>query len=66
MDFSGKVIAQPSRKNNSFSKIEAVKPGYINFYLAPEYFQDKVKEINEKEKVFTFGGALKKAFLKVF
>jgi arginyl-tRNA synthetase len=35
-----------------FSKIEAVKPGYINFYLAPQYFQEKIKEINEKENKF--------------
>lgn len=39
-------------KNDSFSKIEAVRPGYINFYLAPKYFQDKVAEINEKENKF--------------
>jgi len=35
-----------------FAKIEVAKPGYINFYLAPNYFQDKVKEINEKENKF--------------
>lgn len=34
-----------------FEKIEAVKPGYINFYLSKEYLQKKVEEINElKEK----------------
>lgn len=37
---------------DTFNKIEAVKPGYINFYLAPKYFQEKVKEINEQENHF--------------
>jgi arginyl-tRNA synthetase len=35
-----------------FLKIEVARPGYINFYLAPKYFQDKVAEINEKENHF--------------
>jgi arginyl-tRNA synthetase len=30
-------------------KIEVARPGYINFYLSPEYFQNKVEEINEKK-----------------
>jgi arginyl-tRNA synthetase len=37
---------------DSFNKVETVKPGHINFYLAPKYFQDRVAEINEKENAF--------------
>ncbi len=33
-------------------KVEVVKPGYLNFYLSPEYFQDKVKEINNQKENF--------------
>ena len=31
-----------------FEKIEAVKPGFINFYLSPKYLQDQVKKIIEE------------------
>ena len=33
-------------QDDKFEKIEVVKPGYINFYLAPKYFQERVAEIN--------------------
>ncbi len=37
--------------SNSFAKIEAVKPGFINFYLSPEFLQQEVGGILEaKEK----------------
>ena len=36
---------------NSFTKIEAVKPGFINFYLSPEFLRAQVAEIlKAKEK----------------
>ena len=38
-------------KSNLFKKIEIVKPGFINFFLKPEFLQGQVKEIlKEKEK----------------
>jgi len=37
---------------DNFSKIEVAAPGYINFYLAPKYLQDKIAEINELGEKF--------------
>ncbi len=48
-------IAEIIKSKLSFDfidKIEIVAPGYINFYLSPEYFQNKVKEINEKKEEY--------------
>lgn len=39
-------------EKNNIAKIEVVSPGYINFYLSPEYFQNKVKEINIQKENF--------------
>ena len=39
-------------KNENFSKIEVAKPGYINFYLADKYLQEKVREINKLGEKF--------------
>lgn len=39
-------------QDGKFYKLEVVAPGYINFYLAPKYLQDKIKEINKKGKKF--------------
>jgi arginyl-tRNA synthetase len=38
-----------------FAKIEAVEPGYVNFYLSPEYLQNVVAEISKKKE--KFGGS---------
>ena len=38
--------------SNFFEKVEAVEPGYINFYLSPKYFWDKVEEINKLKVAF--------------
>ena len=35
-----------------FEKIEVVKPGFINFHLAPKYFQELVEKINAEENNF--------------
>ena len=42
---------------DAFEKIEAVAPGYINFYLSQKYLQRLIAEINEKKEKF---GNLKK------
>ncbi|OGI17047.1 MAG: arginine--tRNA ligase, partial [Candidatus Moranbacteria bacterium RBG_19FT_COMBO_42_6] len=48
MEIAEKINQQLTTRNlQQFGKIEAVAPGYINFYLAPKYFQDKVAEINQ-------------------
>ena len=36
-------------KNNSIAKVEAVAPGFINFYLAAPSFIENLSEINEKK-----------------
>ncbi len=33
---------------NTFSRVEAVKPGFINFYLSQRYLHQQVKEVMEK------------------
>jgi arginyl-tRNA synthetase len=48
-------IAEAIRKEiplDNFAKIEVATPGYINFYLAGKYLQDKVAEICEKKNDF--------------
>jgi len=43
-------------KSGYFDKIEAVKPGFINFFLSKKYLQEQVSEIlKQKEK---FGGLI--------
>ncbi len=39
-------------KKKVFEKIEAVKPGYINFYLSNDYWQNLVAVINEQKEKF--------------
>ena len=46
------VIGQQSAKDDNFSKVEAVAPGYINFYLSPKYLQARVAEINDLQEKF--------------
>jgi arginyl-tRNA synthetase len=49
------TVATLPRNNNVFKKIEAVKPGYINFYLSEKYLQEKVAEINNLGEKFGSG-----------
>jgi len=40
-----------TKSSKLFDKIEIAKPGFINFYLSPEYLQDQVKNIlNQKDQ----------------
>jgi arginyl-tRNA synthetase len=41
--------------HEEFGKVEVAAPGYINFYLADKYLQDKVAEILEKKEDFGMG-----------
>ena len=36
----------------NIDKVEAVKPGFINFWLSKEYLSDKLQEINDKKERF--------------
>jgi len=45
-------------KSPLFEKIEVAEPGFINFWLKPEVFQEEIKEIL-KEK-FSYAGGLEK------
>jgi len=38
--------------SDNFEKIDVVAPGYVNFYLAEKYLQDKVAEIKGKKNDF--------------
>lgn len=53
MEVAKKMNQQLTTNNlQQFEKVEAVKPGYINFYLSKQYLQGKVSEINEKGENF--------------
>jgi len=48
----GEIIAQNLRKDSMFSKVEVVKPGFINLFLADETYINIFKEILEKGEKF--------------
>jgi len=37
-------------KNKMFSKVEIAGPGFINFFIAPEYLQKEVSKILKEKK----------------
>ncbi len=45
-------IVKKVNLTEEFEKIEAVKPGFINFYLSQKYLQNQVKEIIEKDSFY--------------
>jgi arginyl-tRNA synthetase len=52
-DIAGQIVELlNNQKNEAIEKIEAVKPGYINFYLGGKYFQDLVREVIDKKEEF--------------
>ncbi len=51
MEIADKIISQIG-KNKIFEKIEAVSPGFINFYLSKEFFINNLKEILKTNKDF--------------
>ncbi len=50
-ELADKIVAFLSRSNldNGIEKIEVAGPGFINFYLAKDFFQNSVKEILENK-----------------
>jgi len=45
-------IKKDKASNKLFEKIEAIKPGFINFFLKPAYLQAQIKEILKAGKNF--------------
>ena len=48
----GEVIARKLRKYSMFSKVEVVKPGFINLFLSDEVYINIFKELLEKGETF--------------
>ncbi len=49
------ILKQIQDDKVAFEKVEVVQPGYINFYLPDSYFQDIIRNINEKKTGFGIG-----------
>ncbi len=45
-------ISKKIKITGEFEKVEAVKPGFINFYLSQKYLQSQVREIIEKDSFY--------------
>jgi len=51
LEIAEKIVSKLRKKTSIFSKIEAVSPGFINFWISPEYYTENLKKILElKEK----------------
>ena len=49
LELAGEIVKKIKAQNlDIFDKIEAVAPGFINFYLSPKYLQEQVQNIIEK------------------
>ena len=49
-------IVESASKNSIFSKVEAAQPGFINFFLSPEYIAQQLKNLStllDKKKKFS-------------
>ncbi len=46
------IIKNNIEENENIKKVEAVKPGFINFYLSNKYFQDKIEKIIKEKENF--------------
>jgi arginyl-tRNA synthetase len=47
-----KIIKDNIKEGKYIEKVEIVKPGFVNFYLSKEYFQNQIKEIIEQKDNF--------------
>lgn len=47
-----KKLVEKIEKNKMFSKVEIAGPGFINFFITPEYLQKEVKKILKEEKEY--------------
>jgi arginyl-tRNA synthetase len=48
LDLAKEIVKKLGSSNSEFAKIEAVAPGFVNFYLSQKYLQDQVQNIIEK------------------
>jgi arginyl-tRNA synthetase len=53
------IVKKVGSSNLEFAKIEAVAPGFINFYLSKEYLSDCLREIENKKDEYGKGEGLK-------
>ncbi len=52
-ELAEKIVAEINeRKPKEISKVEVAGPGFINFYLSPEFFVDENRKILKEEKEF--------------
>lgn len=56
---ANEILAEEKNKK-MVEKIEVVHPGFVNFFLRPEFFQNKIKEILKNGEKFCFPNAGKK------
>ena len=47
LELANEIVKKLGSSNPEFAKIEAVAPGFVNFYLSPKYLQDQVQDIIE-------------------
>ena len=48
LELAKDIVKKLGSSNSEFAKIEAVAPGFINFYLSPQYLQNQVQNIIEE------------------
>jgi len=59
-EFAIKIVAKIlEKKPKEVLKVEVAGPGFINFYLSPEFFTDQTKEILKADKKFGLNKNLK-------
>ena len=49
------------KKDDLIEKIEVIKPGFINFFLSPEFLQNQIKRILKEDRNFGFQDIGKKS-----
>lgn len=47
LELANEIVKKLGSSNSDFAKIEAVVPGFINFYFSPQYLQSQVQNIIE-------------------
>ena len=52
LEIADQIVKMVNGQAVDIEKLEVVHPGYINFYLAPKYLQNKVAEINKLGEKF--------------
>jgi arginyl-tRNA synthetase len=61
-DFSCELVKELNNLSSelqNIDKIEAVKPGFVNFWISEKYLKSKLKEINEEKEKYGNGKSLR-------